>query len=619
MMSYSKAMKTRWLGIVALCAASALGPAQDRRDVELEEMENVDPPRANPAPIPTPPYIELHRDGAFTIRQVNVNASGQNILNDAANEPSITLDPNNPSRMAIGWRQFDSVTSNFRQAGFAYSADGGQTWTKGTIDAGTFRSDPVLDTLANGTFHYNSLQQTFYSDEFNSTNFGASWTFLNQATGGDKQWIVIDRTGGIGDGNIYQIWSTSGNNYSGRQFSRSTNGGSTWMNPINIPNQPIWGTLDYASDGTLYVGGSNGGSTFYCSRSSNARDKTVTPSFDLATTISLGGSVGYSTTINPEGLAGQSYLVVDRSSGPTAGNVYMLSSVRRGTNDPMDVMFSRSTNKGANWSTAKRINDDATGGGKWHWMASLSCAPNGRLDAIWLDTRNSTGNTTSQLYRSYSLDGGVTWAANEVVSTSFSQGVGYPQQNKMGDYMNAVSRNDGAHVAFCGTFTGGEDVYYVFLPAPQILVSGTVTLGSLSSSPLGISVGIVVVDAGTGSTLQTTSAVLGAGGAMSFALDPNLTNRSVRILVDGPTWLRKTSAPVTVGLSGKTGMAWTLINGDSYHDNQVDASDYFILSDAYDTVTGDSAYDLRADLNRDGVVDATDYFILSDAYELFGD
>src|SRR6476661_11075987 len=51
----------------------------------------------------------------FTSYQVNVDANHQNIVGDAANEPSIAVDPTNPSRMTIGWRQFDTYTSNFRQ------------------------------------------------------------------------------------------------------------------------------------------------------------------------------------------------------------------------------------------------------------------------------------------------------------------------------------------------------------------------------------------------------------------------------------------------------------------------------------------------------------------------
>src|SRR4051794_12652930 len=54
---------------------------------------------------------------AFTNVQVNVTASNMNIVGDAANEPSISVDPTNPNKMTIGWRQFNSVSSNFRQGG----------------------------------------------------------------------------------------------------------------------------------------------------------------------------------------------------------------------------------------------------------------------------------------------------------------------------------------------------------------------------------------------------------------------------------------------------------------------------------------------------------------------
>src|SRR5438067_3189066 len=85
--------------------------------------------------------------------QVNVNAAGQNIGGDAANEPSLCIDPSNPNRIAVGWRQFDSTNSNFRQSGVAYTANSGLSWTfPGNLEAGTFRSDPVLAADANGVF-----------------------------------------------------------------------------------------------------------------------------------------------------------------------------------------------------------------------------------------------------------------------------------------------------------------------------------------------------------------------------------------------------------------------------------------------------------------------------------
>jgi len=105
--------------------------------------------------------------------QVNVDPTGQNIVGDAANEPSICVDPNNPSRIAIGCRQFDSTNSNFRQSGWAYSTNGGLSWTfPAKLDAGTFRSDPVLASDANGIFYYLGISNanTFNCDLFRSTN-----------------------------------------------------------------------------------------------------------------------------------------------------------------------------------------------------------------------------------------------------------------------------------------------------------------------------------------------------------------------------------------------------------------------------------------------------------------
>ena len=124
-------------------------------------------------------------------------------------------------------------------------------------------------------------------------------------------------------------------------------------------------------------------------------------------------------------------------------------------------MFVRSTNSGQTFSAPKRINDDPVNHNKWHWMGTFAVAPNGRIDSVWLDTRNAANNTDSQLFYSYSFDGGNTWAPNVAVSNSFNPFLGYPNQNKMGDYMTIVSDNTGGDVAYCATFNQEEDIYYV--------------------------------------------------------------------------------------------------------------------------------------------------------------
>jgi hypothetical protein len=451
--------------LIFLTIAVSTSPAAEHKPLPTEPLEQYDNP---PAPYPlwasgVSPGMVI-QEGPFVSHQVNVNSSGQNITGDAANEPSISVDPTNHNRMVIGWRQFNSVSSNFRQSGYGYTTDGGNTWTfPGVLENNVFRSDPVLDVDTTGHFFYLSLLETFYDNQWRSTDGGQTFTNLGPADGGDKEWFTIDNTNSTGHGFQYQIWSTSGNNYSGRQFTRSTDGGVTWLNPVNIPNTPIWGTPDVDSNGNLFIGGVNPNTgQIWCIRSTNAKNGGVTPSFDQSTAVNIGGDIDSSDTINPGGLVGQVFLVIDRSGTSTNNNIYVMASVQpTGFTTGSDVMFVRSTNGGVSFSAPKRVNDDPINHNKWHWMGTMAVAPNGRIDSVWLDTRNAANNTDSQLFYSSSTDAGNTWAPSVAVSVSFNPFLGYPNQNKMGDYMTIVSDNTGGDVAYAATFNLEEDIYYV--------------------------------------------------------------------------------------------------------------------------------------------------------------
>jgi hypothetical protein len=146
--------------------------------------------------------------GPFVSFQVNVDSNGNNILGDAANESSIAVDPTNGNKMTIGWRQFNSVLSNFRQGGWGYTTNGGTTWTfPGVLESNVFRSDPVLNSDETGRFFYLSLLESFCDDIWRSTNGGQAWTRLppeGGAGGGDKESSTIDKTKGMEHGFQYQ-------------------------------------------------------------------------------------------------------------------------------------------------------------------------------------------------------------------------------------------------------------------------------------------------------------------------------------------------------------------------------------------------------------------------------
>jgi hypothetical protein len=218
------------------------------------------------------------------------------------------------------------------------------------------------------------------------------------------------------------------------------------------------------SNGNLYVGGEGLGG-FWCARSSNAQNGNQTPVFDQNSPVDLGGEL-VGGGINPGGLDGQLFLAVDHSGTATNDYIYMLASVEPPGRSTTDVMFARSTDGGASFSAPVRVNDD-NNPSKWHWFGTFSVASNGRLDAVWYDNRNAN-NFDSQLFYSYSIDAGVTWSSNVPVSNSFNPQEGWPNQNKIGDYITIVSDETGGNVAYAATFNFNpdrgqheQDVYYV--------------------------------------------------------------------------------------------------------------------------------------------------------------
>jgi len=210
-------------------------------------------------PLPEAP-AEVVRNGFVSV-QVNVDPEGRNIPGDAANEPSIAVDPTAPNRLVVGWRQFDSIGSNFREAGYGYSRDGGRSWTfPGVLEEGVFRSDPVLDCDAAGRVHYLSLavaNDTYLTDFFTSGDGGGSWSEPVPSYGGDKEWFTIDRNRPAASGGIYEVWSAEENLWGYRVVTRSNDGGATFDYPIRVYPVPTWGSLAIGPEGELYIVGND--------------------------------------------------------------------------------------------------------------------------------------------------------------------------------------------------------------------------------------------------------------------------------------------------------------------------------------------------------------------------
>lgn len=456
---------------VLLCLLLLLPLALTRADETARVPDRVadhhevpdDPYIASPrAEHPRSPGLRFGSRSYITV-QVNVDELGQNIVGDAANEPSIAVDATDPDKMAIGWRQFDTISSNFRQAGYAYTSDGGLTWTfPGVIEPGVFRSDPVLDSDAAGGLYYNSLTvengDQYLCDVYRSFSGGMAWDSGVSARGGDKQWMTIDKSGGVGDGHIYAFWTSFYSSCYPGSFTRSTDGGDFYENCTQIADDPYWGTLTVAPDGTLYtIGVSSSSGDFVVTRSTNAEQAGQAVTW-TASPLSLGGTIEVSVGPNPGGLLGQAHIASIPYGSPQGYALCALCSVNPPGSDPLNISFARSTDGGSTWSAPVRVNDDT--GNAWQWFGTMSTSPSGRIDVIWLDTRDNPGTYLSSLYYAYSTDGGLSWSANERLSTAFNPHVGWPNQQKMGDYFHMVSDDTGFSLAWAATLNGEQDVYY---------------------------------------------------------------------------------------------------------------------------------------------------------------
>lgn len=420
--------------------------------------------------------------GPYISIQVNVDAAGQNITGDAANEPTMAINPLDPGNIVIAWRQFDSVQSSFRQGSWAHSQDGGSSWTfPGSLTPGQGRSNPVIDVDAQGNFYFQSLrfdEQGIYIEDIQvikSTDGGRSWQepVFAHGRGGDKGQIAVDRSGGIGDGHVYVNWRETGDDYC---FTRSIDGGASFELPVGIPGNPSFGTMAVGPEGELYIAGRLEPSEWdeetqnrnhyqhIFSKSLDARDPDSIPTFTTQI-LDIGGPAplfNFRNNPNRYGPIGDVQVDVDRSNGPLRGKVYVLATVDPPGEDNLDIKFVRSSDGGETWSAPIRVNDDEPNKDSWQWFGMMGVAPNSRIDAVWYDTRDSGSYNVSRLYYAYSWDGGATWSKNVPVSQPFDTTIGYPHASqKMGDYSTLVSRRDGASVAYTATFNGEQDVYYL--------------------------------------------------------------------------------------------------------------------------------------------------------------
>ena len=351
------------------------------------------------------------------------------------------------------------------------------------------RGDPVTAYDSLGRLYYEnmygspSIQGTrvAYSD-----NNSLSWhPIVNANVGGDKNWIAADQTSGPYANYVYSTMSKFTSPY-GANFVRSTNRGVSFSSTYSFSFSPLPGTMVCVGPTNIpgravYVVG-NSGSTF-------ASTYIFYRSIDGGATFPLRSSQNWAnyvgTNVNGrnsvENMRTRPYpfIAADNSYGSYRVRLYCVyaSNDPPGNGNRPDIFCRYSTNQGSSWSSAVKVNDDASTQNNHQWHPAIWCdKTTGRLYVQWMDTRDTPTHDSAYIYASYSDNGGASFVTNQRISNKKMKincptcgGGGTPRYQ--GDYNGIASNGQTSMLAWTDFRNGNFGSYTAFFPDFAFTVS----------------------------------------------------------------------------------------------------------------------------------------------------
>lgn len=358
------------------------------------------------------------------------------------NETSVKISRKDPNRVVAAFRDFRiRVTPANRRVGYSFSTDGGTTWAVSRLLDSTLlpgfprNSDPAVGVDSAGNFYIAVIciggtgALAVYKSTDGGETFPTAYLIANSGSE-DKEYIGTDLTPGSPFyNNIYISW-TRFSGETGIKLTRSTNSGVNWSNAVPVSDE-VFGVqgsdVAVGLNGEVYVSWLDGNTNDDIVKYDKSTDGGNT--FDVDKTIAQGAPPVI--PISSSGITFPS-IAADISNGPGRGNIYIaFCDARNG--DP-DIFLSRSTNRGLNWSSPLRVNNDPVGNGKlqcWPW---IGVNDSGFVVINFYDSRNTSSNTIVESYIAHSTDGGLSFT-NYLVSTQPTPTIQPNSDVRFGDYI----------------------------------------------------------------------------------------------------------------------------------------------------------------------------------------
>lgn len=304
------------------------------------------------------------------------------------------------------------------------TTNGGLNWylSNPSYQPGTC-CDPWAAHTGSGVLIYASGVSGQYV--YRSTNNGLTWSApILSVNGVDRNHVSAEYTG-TGPYANYVYAAITGSGSTG-PFARSTNEGLTWTTTFT-PSNVLPGV--YIAVGPN--GSTNGGCVMYVTNTGSDASGTRVYNFYRSTNgganfTSMSSQSGWSgyvgtyaggrNTINNARTAPHPKIAMDNSNGPYRGRLYFVNASNDppGSGNKPDIWLRYSTDQGATWSTRVRVNDNANPTSSDQWFPEIWCErTTGKLYIHWYDDRANPSNFTTDIYATYTTDGGQTFAQNQ--------------------------------------------------------------------------------------------------------------------------------------------------------------------------------------------------------------